>query len=77
VLRCLAGFITHPNVAAVLAVDYGVEPISNALLRDFMVQRGDPLTEVPHHFLTLSGGLAAGLAEAAARPDAVDELLML
>ena len=63
VLRCLAGFITHPNVAAVLAVDYGVEPISNALLRDFMVQRGDPLTEVPHHFLTLSGGLAAGLAE--------------
>ncbi len=63
VLRCLAGFITHPNVAAVLAVDYGVEPITNALLRDFMQQRGDPLADVPHHFLTLSGGLAAGLAE--------------
>jgi altronate dehydratase len=63
VLRCLAGFITHPNVAAVLAVDYGVEPITNALLRDFMEKRGDPLADVPHHFLTLSGGLAAGLAE--------------
>jgi altronate dehydratase len=63
VLRCLAGFITHPNVAAVLAVDYGVEPITNARLRAFMEQRGDPLADVPHHFLTLSGGLAAGLAE--------------
>lgn len=63
VLRCLAGFITHPNVAAVLAVDYGVEPITNALLRDFMEKRDDPLAEVPHHFLTLTGGLAAGLAE--------------
>jgi altronate dehydratase len=63
VLRCLAGFMTHPNVAAVLAVDHGVEPITNALLRDFMEKRGDPLADVPHHFLTLSGGLAAGLAE--------------
>ena len=63
VLRCLAGFMTHPNVAAVLAVDHGVEPITNTLLRDFMEKRGDPLADVPHHFLTLSGGLAAGLAE--------------
>ena len=63
VLRSLAGFMTHPNVAAVLAVDHGVEPITNTLLRDFMEKRGDPLADVPHHFLTLSGGLAAGLAE--------------
>ena len=63
VLRCLAGFMTHPNVAAVLAVDHGVEPITNTLLRDFMEKRGDPLADVPHHFLTLSGSLAAGLAE--------------
>eukprot|EP01035_Chromulina_nebulosa_P042736 gene42736-biopygen29065 len=28
-----------------------------------MVKRGDPLADVPHHFLTLHGGLAAGLAE--------------
>ena len=63
ILRALAGFILHPNVGAVLAVDYGVEPITNALLRDFMRARGDVLDDVPHQFLTLHGGLAAGLAE--------------
>jgi altronate dehydratase len=63
VLRALAGFIMHPNVGAVLAVDYGVEPINNALLRDFMRQRGDALEDVPHHFLSLRNGLAAGLVE--------------
>ena len=30
VLRALAGFMVHPNVGAVLAVDFGVEPITNA-----------------------------------------------
>ncbi|MEY4940245.1 MAG: hypothetical protein RIQ93_1980 [Verrucomicrobiota bacterium] len=63
ILRALAGFIVHPNVAAVLAVDYGVEPITNARLRDFMRDHGYALEDVPHHFLTLHGGLAAGLAE--------------
>jgi altronate dehydratase len=63
ILRALAGFITHPNVGAVLAVDYGVEPVNNVRLQDFMRTRGDPLDDVPHHFLTLHGGLAAGLAE--------------
>ena len=63
VLRALAGFIVHPNVGAVLAVDYGVEPITNARLQEFMRTRGYPLDAVPHHFLTLNHGLAAGLAE--------------
>ncbi len=63
ILRGLAGFMVHPNVAAVLAIDYGVEPVTNARLRDFMRERGYPLADVPHHFLTLRGGLAAGLAE--------------
>jgi altronate dehydratase len=63
ILRSLAGFIVHPNVGAVLAVDYGVEPVNNARLQDFMRTRGDPLDDVPHRFLTLHGGLAAGLAE--------------
>jgi altronate dehydratase len=63
ILRGLAGFIVHPNVGAVLAVDYGVEPITNARVRDFMRQRNYPLDDVSHHFLTLSQGLAAGLAE--------------
>jgi altronate dehydratase len=63
VLRALAGFIVHPNVGAILAVDYGVEQINNARLRGFMRERGYALDDVPHHFLTLKGGLASGLAE--------------
>ncbi len=63
VLRALAGFVVHPNVGAVLAVDYGVEPVANARLRSFMEEHGYPLADVPHRFLTLSGPLTAGLAE--------------
>ena len=63
VLRALAGFIVHPNVGAVLAVDYGVEPITNARLREFMAARGYPLADVPHAFLSIDRGLAAALAE--------------
>jgi len=62
VLRALAGFIVHPNVGAVLAVDYGVEPLNNARLRAFMREHGYPLDAVPHKFLTLDRGIAAGLA---------------
>jgi altronate dehydratase len=63
VLRALAGFMVHPNVGAVLALDYGVEPIPNARLRAFMEEHRYPLAEVPHAFLTLRGGLAASLGE--------------
>jgi len=63
VLRALAGFIVHPNVGAVLAVDFGVEPITNARLRAFMEEQGHPLGDVPHAFLSVRSGLATGLAE--------------
>lgn len=63
VLRALGGFMVHPNVAAVLAVDYGVEPIANARLAAFMREQGYPVDAVPHAFLTLDRGLSAGLAE--------------
>jgi len=66
VLRALAGFMVHPNVGAVLAVDYGVEPITNARLREFMGARGYPLADVPHAFLSIERGLAAALAESEA-----------
>lgn len=62
VLRALAGFMVHPNVGAVLAVDFGVEPITNVRLRDFMQERGYALDDVPHAFLSVRHGLAAGLA---------------
>ncbi len=63
VLRALAGFIVHPNVGAVLAVDQGVEPINNERLQHFMHEAGYPLADVPHRFLTLNAGLSAGMAE--------------
>ncbi len=63
ILRALAGFMVHPNVGAVLAIDYGVEPITNARLASFMCEHGYPLDAVPHAFLTLNHGLATGLAE--------------
>jgi altronate dehydratase len=62
-LRALAGFMVHPNVAAVFAVDYGIEPVTNARLREFMVAHNYPLEDTPHRFLSLRQGLAAGLAE--------------
>lgn len=62
VLRALAGFMVHPNVGAVLAVDLGVEPITNVRLRDFMREHGYGLWDVPHAFLSVQHGLAAGLA---------------
>jgi altronate dehydratase len=62
-LRTLAGFMVHPNVGAVLAVDYGVEAVHGGILREFMVGAGYPLSDVPHRFLTISAGHAAALAE--------------
>jgi len=62
ILRALSGFMVHPNVGAVLAIDHGVEPITNERLRTFMRDGGYPLEDVPHEFLTLREGLAAGLA---------------
>ena len=66
VLRTLAGFITHPNVGAVLCVDYGVEPVNNALLQKFLTDNDYPLDAVPHAFLTLKGGFQTGLDQAEA-----------
>jgi altronate dehydratase len=63
VLRALAGFMVHPNVGAVLAVDYGVEPVNNARLERFLREGPYPLAGVPHRFLSIQGGLAAALAD--------------
>ena len=63
ILRCLAGFMVHPNVGAVLAVDHGNEPITNARLAAYLREQGYPGDDVKHEFLTLRSGLVAGLAE--------------
>jgi altronate dehydratase len=64
VLRTLAGFMVHSNVGAVLAVDAGWEPINNAVLQQFMYERGYPLDETLHAFLSLSGPFEENLTRA-------------
>ncbi len=63
-LRTLAGFMVHPNVGAVLAVDYGTEPLTNAMLRRYMAENNAPIADVPHRFLTLRGGFEDNLDRA-------------
>ncbi len=62
-LSALAGFMIHPNVAAVLAVEDGGEAIGNGQLRRFARRFGYPLEDVPHQFLRLRGPLEDGLSE--------------
>lgn len=62
-LRTLAGFIVNPNVGAVLIVDYGIEPVTNAMLKQYMVEQGYALDNVSHHFLSLTGGFQANLTK--------------
>lgn len=64
VLRTLAGFMVHPNVGAVLAVDYGLEPVTNEMLRHYMLNHGYALDAVSHRFLSITGGFQTALAEA-------------
>jgi altronate dehydratase len=63
-LRALAGFMVHPNVGAVLTVDYGSEVINNRVLREFMVQHGYPLDELMHSFFSVSEDFSAELKRA-------------
>jgi altronate dehydratase len=63
ILRTLAGFMVHPNVAAVLAVDAGTEAVTNEMLRDFMHANGYPLHEVTHRFLSMTTSFDKALSE--------------
>ncbi|MEX1019142.1 MAG: UxaA family hydrolase, partial [Litorilinea sp.] len=63
-LRTLAGFMIHPNVGAVLAVDYGVEPVTNAMLAEYLTQNDYPIQETPHHFMSLDQGFLENLDQA-------------
>ena len=69
VLRVLAGFMVHPNVGAVLAVDDGAGSYTSADLERFMAARGYPLDHVLHAFQRIEGGYEAEVARAVARID--------
>ena len=61
-LRALAGFMVHPNVGAVVAVDYGVEAITNADLRAWMLENDYPLANTEHRFHSLAPSFDANVA---------------
>lgn len=61
-LRTLAGFVTHPNVGAVIALDYGNEPINNATLHDYMQANDYPLEHVLHTFYSLTNSYEDNVA---------------
>jgi len=70
VLRTLAGFIRHPNVGAVLAVDDGTGSFDNATLRAFMERRGQGCDDVLHAFMDLEAGRQVELERAVATVEA-------
>jgi len=61
-LRTLAGYVTHPNVGAILIVDYGTEPINNQMLRSYLEEHDYPLDQVTHEFISLNGTFQENLA---------------
>ena len=63
-LRTLAGFAVHPNVGALLCVDYGSEAVSNTALQQYLQDGGYAIDDVPHKFMSLSGGFDQHLTEA-------------
>jgi altronate dehydratase len=65
VLRTLAGFVVHPNVAAVLAIDLPGEFLNNRRLLDYLARHGYPLDHVEHHFYTLQHDIEQSLTESA------------
>ena len=66
VLRVLAGFMVHPNVGAVLAVDDGTGAYTNTDVRRFMEGRNYPLDHVPHAFFRIERGYEEEVERAAA-----------
>jgi altronate dehydratase len=57
VLRTLTGFMVHPNVGAVLAVDFGSEGYTNDDVSAFATEHDYPLAQVPHAFMRVSGSI--------------------
>ena len=61
-LRTLAGFTVHPNIGAMLLVDYGTEAVTNEMLKAYMEREGYALDDVVHHFYRLQESFDTDLA---------------
>lgn len=55
-LRTLAGFTIHPNIGAILLIDYGTEAVTNEMLKEYMLRERYELENVPHEFFRIDGG---------------------
>ncbi len=64
-LRTLAGFTVHPNIGAMLLVDYGTEAVTNEMLQSYMQREGYALDDVVHRFYRLQWSFDADLANGA------------
>ncbi|WP_025772526.1 UxaA family hydrolase [Thioalkalivibrio sp. HK1] len=64
VLRCLAGFCVHPNIAATLVCDYGTGTYTGEDIERFLCERGDDLDTLPHRFFRIRLGVESALDEA-------------
>ncbi|MDE0010805.1 MAG: UxaA family hydrolase [Candidatus Poribacteria bacterium] len=64
-LRTLAGFTIHPNIGAMLLVDYGTEAVTNDMLKAYMTREGYALDDVVHRFYQLQGSFDTDLANGA------------
>ncbi len=61
-LRTLAGFTVHPNIGAIILVDYGTEAVNNDTLKEYMVREEYDLGDVVHHFFRLQGSFDSNIA---------------
>ena len=65
-LRTLAGFAVHPNIGAILLVDYGTESVTNEMLAAYMAREGYETDAVLHQFFSLQGSFDADFLAGAA-----------
>ena len=65
-LRTLAGFTVHPNIGAILIVDYGTEAVTNEMLKTYMHREGYALNDFTHRFYQRQRSFDADLANGAA-----------
>ncbi len=64
-LRTLAGFTVHPNIGAILLVDYGTEAVTNEMLKEYMQREGYELDNVIHNFFQIEGSFDTNLDKGA------------
>ncbi len=62
-LRTLAGFTVHPNIGAIMLIDYGTEVVNNHTLKEYMVREGYDLDHVVHNFFRLQGSFDLNIAK--------------